>query len=588
MPNSHLLRKLLNVDILAYPDIDSISLIQKRRGYSDWIMADLIASVEDFFSLRPGTREFCGSLNRIFNTDKFNNLARKYVTGYLYRLYLWLDYCAFEQGKITSLKLGDIPLNRFAVNRHKDKFGVSVKIEWVKQPFFLLNALTIFIHASKIVFQGASTGFIFTKRKKRYKVLREMKWGFKGVNGRYFHDDFMVDGENIRRPDLLIFIRQEINDDEGWVKMYQSLKESGYGYFDIGSLPIALPIYLNRIIKKYLICGCLALSKFINSADFSLFSSIYFHFFAIGILHEKIFSSYKLDAQLGHHYFSYEHIPEAIVCNNHNAGYFLCQLSDNSVLENKPILPFMGCDKILAWGDAHAMVQEGNAGKYLNTGYAFKRFIEEARARRDLLVSEMRLLKHKKNIVFFEENFGGIKKETAQHYIDYWQAILQVQKAFKEDINIIIKRKGDDLYLRLPPDLRGRYIQIISSLNKADNFYELGFPDWSFIELIGVADIVITSGMTSSATIAIICGIEGLYFDRAGFNHPFSKLFKNQVVFDNERELIDTIGNIIYERYSVFDIISADVRRSFNSADDNCGMDMARAITAGSNYNYQN
>ena len=56
-------------------------------------------------------------------------------------------------------------------------------------------------------------------------------------------------------------------------------------------------------------------------------------------------------------------------------------------------------------------------------------------------------------------------------------------------------------------------------------------------EVIAISDINITMGMASPSTIALLCGKTGLYYDTTGNDyHPFTKKYRNKVVFDNKRD----------------------------------------------------
>ena len=84
--------------------------------------------------------------------------------------------------------------------------------------------------------------------------------------------------------------------------------------------------------------------------------------------------------------------------------------------------------------------------------------------------------------------------------------------------------------------------------------------------------------MSSSATIAIICGIEGLYFDQAQHIHPFSKLFKNRLVFDDSERLLKMLDSIVQEKEFPLKDISLDLIRQYDEFPDDRGIDVFREI----------
>lgn len=585
---SNRLKKALKGNLLPFQDISNIYMNPKRRELTEWLLIDLDILVDEFFKSELSSKDrFINTMNRIFKTWKFCNLLKKYYNEYLFNLILKIDYCFYEKNSKEKLKLEDNPLNRFAIAKYKFKFNITPKIEWVKQPKFLFRLTIVFFQASNIIYQGIRTGFIIFKKRKKYKVMRELKWGFKGINGNYFHDDFMVDNNKIRPKDLLIFIRH-IPEDTFGIKTYETLKRSPYDFFDLRLLPISIYCFMIHILPKYLVFGCLTLLSCINSQNFSLFSTIFYQFIVIGMPQEKIFSNYEISSQFGHNTFSYAHIVEAIVCNNYGARYYLCQLSDSSMREMKDVASFLGCDYIFAWGNAHKSLLDTNFNTFLPTGYVFKSFIKQVCSNKADVMDKMKLNRKRKNIVFFEENFGGPIKITAECYIQYWETILAVWKKLKDNINIIIKTKDIHKYLvdslGLNESLKKRSIEIIDFLSKTGNFYVLGYPEWSFIELIGIADVVVTHGMTSSSTIAIISGIEGIYFDRIGWHHPFARLFKDKIVFSDSDRLVEMTEKIITGKDSVFKIIPENLLQEFNNDRDGSSIDLVREFFSG-NYN---
>lgn len=572
------IKKILRGDTFSYPDISSIVSIQKRKEYVDWIYLDSVSIVEDFFNANKSTHKFISAMNKIYNTNKFGNLFKKYVIDYLYHIFLLLDYYCFEVLSTHKLELEDNSLNRFAVLNYKTKFNIEPNIKWFKQPNLVLRLLIIFFHACKILYYGIKNGVSIFEKRKQYKVMRMLVMGFKGINGYYLHDDFMVDGEKIQPKELLIFTRGKPNDYFAQ-KTYETMINSPYDSFDIETLPISIKIFIFRIIPKYLLSGCLTLLFCVNSSSFTLFSSIYYRFIAIGILHEKVFSRYKICSQLGHQSYSYTHIIEAIICNNHGAKYYLCQFSDATLLENKQVFSFLGCDYIFAWGKAHKAILETNPNTFLPTGYLFKSFIKQVDSIKSDIIAQMKLNNGRRNIVFFEEDFGGVNNITEESYIYYWETIFAVWKKIKNDINLIFKPKDPLIYLGLSEKLKKRYLEIMNCLSKSENFYILGSPKWSFIELIGIADVVITHGLTSSTTIAIICGIEGIYFSRENSPHPFARLFQNKVVFCDSDKLVEMIEKIIAGKDSVFKIIPENLLQEFNN--NGCALDLTRDIFLG-------
>ena len=209
------------------------------------------------------------------------------------------------------------------------------------------------------------------------------------------------------------------------------------------------------------------------------------------------------------------------------------------------------------------------------TGYVFKRFIKEVIVNRSKILSEMNIEVRGKIITFFDESFGGECKMTEDNYVTFWETALKLAIVEKNN-TVVMKPKELKRYNSLSSDLKEKFLDIKSKMEKMPNVYIIDEKKWSFIEAIGVSDIVVTQGMTSSATIAIICGIEGLYLDQAQYNHLFLRLFKDRIVFDDHGKLLAMIHKIIEGNESPLRGIPEVVLRDFDTYNDDMGIERFR------------
>jgi len=408
--------------------------------------------------------------------------------------------------------------------------------------------------------------------------MREAIWGLYGAGGLFFHDDFLVDGIAIK-DDEIIFFSRGIPTEGGRLKAYDDLINSPYAHFDLERLAISPNCFTKTIFLKYLIRSNLSLLKDFKSENFSLFQNIYYYYLRYAIDYEKVFSNFQIKAELGHNVFSENHIVESIICRNHRANYYLMQWSDLSVCMDKYELSFLSCDKYFLWGKIFFDGVEGNSSTPIYTGYIFKRFINRVRADKENILKKMGINSKGRIVAFFDESFGSLCKMTGEHYIAFWETALAFALSLKDD-TVIIKPKGADRFRSLPDLLLGRFLELRRKIESLENAFIIDAPKWSFIEAIGVADMVITQGMTSSATIAILSNIEGLYLDQAGYNHPFSRQFKGKVVFDNPQDLLGMAQKIINNQDSVFNYIPSALLRQYDEYADDRGLDLMRNCIA--------
>jgi hypothetical protein len=574
-------------DLLARDLLDHIFVsmnfepIQKSPKYLSWIDAKLIVFVNDYvFKHKLLDSAFVKTMNKAFSTTRFEILLKRFLVEYLLQLFAKLyDFSCGKNVLYQNIVLEDNPLNRFAVTEYSREFSVSLNVKWSSPQNSFLKLIRMALLVKSVVVISLKNGLKFSGRIENYKVMRESIWGLDDSGEKLFCDDFLVDGDKIRKQDIIFFSRGPHTDD-GRQKAYRDAQKYGYAHFDLCKLSLTLKAFVTRVISKYIILGSKALLCDLNGSNFSLFSSIFSYFANFGLPYEKVFSNYKIGAELGHSYFSPYHIVESIICQSFGAKYYLMHWSDMSININNHIVAFLGCDKYLVWGDAHIKGVEGGSELFCHTGYVFKRFILEIKSRRNKILSDANVDVKGKVISFFDESFGGEVKMVEEHFVNFWEMALKL--ALKEkDNTIIIKPKELSRYLKLSDHQMKHFLEIKTQLELLPNSHII--TQWSFIEGIGVSDIVVTQGMASSATIAIICGIDGFYLDQVDYDHPFSKLFKDKIVFDDSDKLINMIQEVIKGGASPLKDISPELLRRYDHYGDDRGIDLFRTILSGEN-----
>jgi len=569
-------------DLLSEIDKQSVAEVQRGSDYLEWINSNLVECVEEFTRQNDlFSSSFILKMGETYKTSKFSIFFKKWLVDYLFKLFNLLnDLSSHKVDSTKELILEDAPINRFAINKYLDKFGVCIRIKWVPPSNLFKKNSVIFFQILMVLFICLNKGIVFFKKKKRYKVMREAIWGLHDIGGYYFHDDFMVDGKKINKKDLLLFSRNSIAFEEGRSKACYQAKNSSYGHFYLPDLSIGLRAFFLRILPLYVVRIPMLLLHEVRSVNFSLFSSVYRYFFSCSIPYEKIFSHYKIISELGHNYFMASHVAEAIICENYQVKYYFLHWADTSIYIDKYISSFLGCDKFLLWGRAHAQGVEGDTQMLELIGYPFKHFIKNIISNREKIMSEMGIKTDGPVIVFFDETFGRDCKMTAEIYVDYWETILKIGQAEKK-CAIVVKPKSLASGSNLPEALKLRYRKIKDEMQKQNNIFILNPLKWSFIEAIGIANVVITQGMTSSATIAIICGIDGLYFNQAHYNHRFAQLFEEKIVFDDPEKLMLMLSRILSGIERPLKDIPEELLREYDAYPDDLGLERLQAILLG-------
>ena len=573
------MRRLLIKDLLSGLDSKGCSGLQKSCEYVNWVQLNVADITSDFVEKnRSSESSFIKKMNTAFKTTRFELLLKRWMIEYLSKLLGILDDFTMRQSRLNKeLDMEDNPLNRFAVERYYSRFKIMPRIKWKRQPDLLRKIFNILLRCPLIFYLSLNRGLKIFGRKKRYKIMREALWGLYDISGYYFHDDFLVDGNMVKEEDILLYSRG-IPTEGGRLKGYHDAKKSPYSHFDLLSPSLGLGSLFSRIIPKYIISGSMALFKEMSSCHFSVYWSIYLYFINNALSYEKAFSHYEIITELGHNYFSASHIAEAIVCQNYGARYYLMHWSDISAgCTNKYTLPFLGCDGFLTWGNAHIKGVEKGLANSIPTGYLFKRFIREVKSDRYKILAKMNVFPMGKIVTFFDETFGGSCPMTEENYVTFWETAFKLAER-EQGNTILVKPKGLGCYNKLNSDLRKRFIQIMDRMKNMLNVHILDPTKWSFIEAIGVSDIVVSQGMTSSSTIAIICGIEGLYLDQAEDDHAFTKIFRDKLVFDNPDKLLVMVNKIVEKKESPLRDIPKSILREYDAFDDDLGIDRFRQI----------
>jgi len=253
----------------------------------------------------------------------------------------------------------------------------------------------------------------------------------------------------------------------------------------------------------------------------------------------------------------------------------LMHWSDTAVKIDKYLTAYLGCDNYFVWGKAHVTGVEGGVNIVKPTGYAFKKFIKNVAADRNGVLKKMGIKSEGKIASFFDETFRSSCKMTEKHYLNFWRATLDFARK-NQDCTVLVKPKTLERYKGLSAELIPEFLGLKAEIEKLDNAYIVDDKRWSFIEVIGVSDLAVTQGMFSSATIAIICGIEGLYLDEAGYNHPFRERFTGRIVFDDAESLLRMAERIVKGEGSPIKDISEELLREFDAFSDDDGVGRLR------------
>jgi hypothetical protein len=551
--------------------------LQKRPEFLEWLGNSLVADVEEYVDQEKHFQsDFIHKMDRLFKTDRFKQLLNKWLVDYWLRLHEVFEHYSTIVPE-RELRFIDIPLVRFASKKYIAASGREPKIKWVKAPGMIVRILVLLKIITVTTFCCFRSGLKLFGSRRSFKLMREALWGLKSFGGLYFHDDFIVDNDNIGKEEVLFFSRGQ-NNEECRTLAYKDMCQSPYAHVDLLKVPLSLKQLFKRVLPLYFIKGPALLFQQFFSRDFFLFAELYLFLVVRSMPYEKVFSEYNIKAELGHNYFSAAHIPEAIVCQSHGARYYLFHWSDNTTLVNSYLTSFLGCDRFFIWGRAHIQVPHNQT---CCSGYFFKQLISVAVSQKSVLRQRMGIDASKLVVAFFDESFGGMCKMSEDNYMAFWQTILHLSER-RADLHILIKPKELRRYERLSPGKKQMFLKILSQLSAKKGVTVLDSLKWSFIEAIAVSDIVVSQGMTSSSTIAIICGVPGLYLDQANYyDHPFSRKYRNSIVFNDAEALIAALEQFADGQANPLALIDKATLRQFDEFEDDRALDILRWTISG-------
>ena len=544
------------------------------EDYLKWVNYEAMGFVHEFMEAEKlSDSNFIKGLNRVFQTQRFNIFLGGSLMEYMLKIFSFLGDHALL--KVQQIVLEDNPIHRFCVKKFLEKFKIQPHIQW-KKVHWPERLFQITCNAAVCLGISLNSGLFWGKRKRRFKILREALWGLNHHHRNYFRDDFIVDHHKIQQHDLLLFSRG-FPRESGRLNGYLDAKSSGYEHFDLKKISLGIGPLLQRVIPKYLVAGHSLLLGEWNSPYFTWYRALMLNFFIFALPYEKIFTHYEIISHLGHNFSSTHHIAEAIICENHGTRYYLMHWSDMSIESYHWVVSFLGCDQFLVWGEKHLADPQM---PHVKTGYVFKGMIKKAIHEKDSLKSEMNLPVHRKIVTFFDESFTDLCQMTPSHFVNLWKAALHFAVTHPQ-VTVVVKSKDFDRVQLLPTTLKEKFAEIQQQAQGLANFYIFNSKKYSFIEAIGISDVVITQGMTSSATIAIIFGVEGLYFDQVPYRHPFTKDFKDKIVFDDSKKLCVMVEKILEGRESPRRAIPEKLLRGYDAYDDDRGLDIFRDVLTG-------
>lgn len=524
--------------------------------------------------LRLENCQFIRVYNERFKTNKFKPFVLKWVSLYVFGLLSCLYRVHLDKPSQKVLYLSNNLLNRHIYEWWGQKTGDKMQVKWLGESEVkaglegITSILALFI--SKLL----SRRLCLPVRPKKFKIMKEATWGLRNP---VFRDDFFVDDEKLLKKDLLLYTRGSSH--EARALAYKDAQDSGYECININRLKIPINLLLPRLFKyHFLLPLFFILRNFRNKQNYMLREWLTL-FHGVAINYEILLSHYQIGLELSVKETGLTHIPETIILNNYGVKSVIYHWSDLTTYDSA-YHDFKSFNIYLIWGKAHSRGKRYFVDSVIETGCWLKHnFAEFTRNKKNIYQKLGLPINGCKVLAFYDETFNPNGHFTEEVLLDFWQMMLELISGNMNVIGIVKPKIGDEGRYRILSD-KGKEIfnNIKEKCLESGRLYFIDNPgEVAVTEVIAISDINITMGMSSPSTIALLCGKIGLFYDTTGNDyHPFTKKYRNKVVFDNERDLFSVVNKIIDEGYSPLSEIEEDLLRDYDYFRDNKGLERFR------------
>lgn len=501
--------------------------------------------------------------NMLLKTNKFEAYIKKQLSFQIFPLLEDLHLVRLSgllQNEILMVKNS---LNEFVIKYMEDVHKVQYRIRWVPPSSGLFSLAIYYLWLVKEFFRR---GTVFNKARKKYKISREAAMGF---YRRTLRDDVFIDNNQFKIRDMLILEFDPSHDDR--VRAFEEARQIGFDTASIPNLEININKNIFHILTFYFYQPVKSYLRLFLKRQSSLFYYLFkFHRECFPI--EILMNLYDIKCHISSR--DWGDVETTIIFNKYGTKNIIFHWSDLAIYMDYG-QAFIAHNIYFAWGDAHYECCSVNnfVNKKINIGCIFKKEYKNALKRREDIIRNIKgLNKNRKIVTFFDTSFDrGNSCYNECFFLEYLELMLEFSKRYI-NYSVLLKPKIFKNYDSSISSVNyERYKKLRDELANVDNFIHIDPFEWNFEDILAVSDVSVSMGMNSPATIALICGRDGFYFDITGNDyHPFAVKYRNVLVFDNKDLLCRRIEAVLNKKFSCRQIVSEDEIRRFDAfADDN-------------------
>lgn len=488
---------------------------------------------------------------RLMKTKKFDCYIKKEFVYDFFDVLVGL-YLIKEYSNDKKIIMVDTPLNRFAINEFHRKNNAAFKICWLN--FSVFEILGLFLYYSyRILKTLFINGFTYRDRIK-IKLYKEAVWG---LTRPQLRDDFLIDNRHFKKDDICFYSYNL--EDEGRKRAVEQLKREGFHVVNLNRCRLNIKNGLLKFISIFLFQPLLmSIILILDRMGYQIENMLKFY---IGSLPHFLFlTNYSAKCHISNS--DNGEIAETILMNKLGCKNVIYHWSDTTTLKKDALYAYTVHNIYYTWGPIHHEFHKEDLfnDKAEVVGCIFlKAYFDSIDKNR-----KNRENKNGKKILVCDTSFSNSIHFSEQFYLDYLDLVIEMLEEIN-DAEFIFKPKNSKKATMngFTDEKRRRiYLEKIKILNENTRFTYLD-NNLQLETLIPMSDIVINMGMNSPATIALILRKEAVYYDTTGNDmHPFTQ-YKNKVVFDDKKLIIEHVKEILNKKRSVFDYIDPDLLNQY-------------------------
>lgn len=498
--------------------------------------------------------------NKTLCTKKIEAYIKKEISFRIFAVLRDLHLIRLQSLYDRTIVISQNPLNEFVVRYMSETYKMDYQVKYVRPK---VNPFVLMAYYGQLFKQILHRGVVFRQNRKKYKISKEATWNFfRGT----LRDDIVVDGGKIMKKDLLLLNIDEANPYR--VKAFEEAVQEGFDTVSMAKLKININGNTPRALYFYLVVPLIVYVRLRGARQPYLFS-LFVLFHGRCFPWEVFLNAFDIDYNIS--VYDCGDVAETIILNQYGAQNVFFQRSDMTFSKSYSHA-FIAHNIYFAWGDVHYDLHAENyfVDKKVNIGCIYKKAYNEAVNEADKIRGCIPSMdKARKTVAFFDTAFHDSIHVTTALFLEFLDIIAEFCERHP-DVNVLLKPKKDknDVLGMLNGSLE-RYDFIWDRLKDCKNFTYLDPWEWSIESIIAVSDICINMAITSTSTIALICGRNALYYDNTGNKeHLMVRKYNGKIVFDNRKALLEQIDHILRDRLPSGNRLSEKELREYDAFDD--------------------